>query len=204
MSTHDDSGKQEPPPTGTGIPSTPEEIATAFRSCIHEHRKWFLILGIVFIILGILAIIVPNVASLAVELIVGWLLLFGGIATLVHAFQCKGWKSVAFSVISGLLYLAAGVILLLFPLQGVVTLTLLLGIFFVAEGIVRTFIAFQTRPAQGWGWMLVGSIATIIVGLLVWGGWPSTSAWAIGLLVGIQLIFSGWALVAVANAAKEN
>ncbi|MCP4327530.1 MAG: HdeD family acid-resistance protein [Alphaproteobacteria bacterium] len=186
-----------------GIADTPEKLVHAFEDLVKQHRNWFLVLGVVWIVLGSAAIIVPQIASLAVELLVGWLLAVGGIATLIHAFRCKGWQEVVMAVISGILYLAAGVILLLFPLQGVLTLTLLLGVIFVVEGILRCIIAVRARPTDGWGWMLAGAIATIVVGLLIWGEWPSSAAWAIGLLVGIQLVFSGWSMVAVANAAKD-
>ncbi len=204
MTNQDNDGKQDgSAPVGDAAKSA-AAMTAKFQELVREHHKWFLVLGIVWIILGSAAIILPNIASIAVELMVGWLLLFGGAAALIHAFRCKGWKSAALSVISGLLYLAAGIILLLFPLQGVLTLTLLLVVFFVVEGILRCVIAFQTRPAEGWGWLLAGGVATVVVGLLIWGGYPSSSAWAIGLLVGIQLIFSGWAMIAVANAAKGN
>ena len=164
---------------------------------------WLLALGILWIILGTLAIIMPFAATLAVEMVFGVLFLIGGVAQLIQAFKAKGWGGAAFQVVSGLLALALGVILLLFPLQGVFTLTILLAAFFVAQGIVKIISAFRERPSSGWGWLLFSGLLGLVVGIIIWAGLPGTAIWVLGLLVGIELIFSGWAMVMIAMARKK-
>ena len=164
---------------------------------------WLLALGILWIILGTLAIIMPFAATLAVEMVFGVVFLIGGVAQLVQAFRSKGWKGFALQVLGGLLALALGVILLFFPLQGVLTLTILLAAFFVAQGIVKIMAALRQRPASGWGWLMFSGILGIIVGVIIWAALPEAAIWVLGLLVGIELIFSGWAMVMIAMAGKK-
>ena len=164
---------------------------------------WLLALGILWIILGTLAIIMPFAATLAVEMVFGVVFLIGGVAQLVQAFRSKGWKGFALQVLGGLLALALGVILLFFPLQGVLTLTILLAAFFVAQGIVKIMAALRERPASGWGWLMFSGILGIIVGVIIWAALPEAAIWVLGLLVGIELIFSGWAMVMIAMAGKK-
>ena len=164
---------------------------------------WLLALGILWIILGTLAIIMPFAATLAVEMVFGVVFLIGGVAQRVQAFRSKGWKGFAVQVLGGLLALALGVILLFFPLQGVLTLTILLAAFFVAQGIVKIMAALRQRPASGWGWLMFSGILGIIVGVIIWAALPEAAIWVLGLLVGIELIFSGWAMVMIAMAGKK-
>lgn len=164
---------------------------------------WLLALGILWIILGTLAIIMPFAATLALEMVFGVLFVIGGVAQLIQAFRAKGWGGAAFQVLGGLLALALGVILLLFPLQGVLTLTILLAAFFVAQGIVKVVSAFRQQPSSGWGWLLFSGLLGIVVGIIIWAGLPGTAVWVLGLLVGIELIFSGWAMIMIAMAGKK-
>lgn len=164
---------------------------------------WLLALGILWIILGTLAIIMPFAATLALEMVFGVLFVIGGVAQLIQAFRAKGWGGAAFQVLGGLLALALGVILLLFPLQGVLTLTILLAAFFVAQGIVKVISAFRQQPSSGWGWLLFSGLLGIVVGIIIWAGLPGTAVWVLGLLVGIELIFSGWAMIMIAMAGKK-
>ncbi len=170
---------------------------------IHAAWGWLLALGILWIILGTLAIIMPFAATLAVEMVFGVLFLIGGIAQLVQAFRSKGWKVFALQVLGGLLALALGAILLFYPLQGVLTLTILLAAFFVAQGIVKIMAAFRQRPSAGWGWLMFSGILGVIVGVIIWAALPEAAIWVLGLLVGIELIFSGWAMVMIALAGKK-
>ena len=164
---------------------------------------WLLALGILWIVLGTLAIIMPFAATLAVEMVFGVLFLIGGVAQLVQAFRSKGWKVFALQVVGGLLALALGVILLLFPLQGVLTLTILLAAFFVAQGVVKIMAALRARPDTGWGWLMFSGLLGIVIGVIIWAALPEAAIWVLGLLVGIELIFSGWAMVMIAMAAKK-
>jgi uncharacterized membrane protein HdeD (DUF308 family) len=130
-------------------------------------------------------------------------LLFSGAVQLLHAFQVRGWKGFLLHLVGALLYLAAGVVIVLFPLGGVLTLTLFLAGVFLVEGVSRTMLALRMRPAQGWGWFLVGGLAGIVLGLMIWLEWPSSALWALGLLVGINLLFSGVSLTSLALAFRR-
>lgn len=170
---------------------------------VKEKSGWFLALGILMVLLGIAAISMPLLAALAIELLLGWLLVIGGIAQGIHAFGQKQWGGLLWQLLIGVLYLAVGTMLLVEPLRGVLTLTFLLAVFFVAEGILRMIMALKLRPVQNWGWMLVSGVVTLILGALIWANWPSAAVWAIGLLVGIDMVFGGWSLIMLASAARR-
>lgn len=178
-------------------------IPGASWEAVRDHSGWFLALGILWIVLGTVAVVLPWLATVAAALTIGALLAAGGIMQIVQSFRCKRWRGTALHVVMGLLYLAAGVILLFLPLQGILTLTLVLAGLFIAVGILRIIAALQDRDLRGWGWLLFSGILGVAVGLIIWLGWPGTAVWALGLLVGIELIFSGWALVMVALAARK-
>jgi uncharacterized membrane protein HdeD (DUF308 family) len=176
---------------------------TAAFEALRHRWGWLLALGLVQIAVGLFAIGAPVVASLASALFVGWVLLFSGAVQLLHAFQVRGWKGFLLHLVGALLYLAAGVVIVLFPLGGVLTLTLFLAGVFLVEGVSRTMLALRMRPAQGWGWFLVGGLAGIVLGLMIWLEWPSSALWALGLLVGINLLFSGVSLTSLALAFRR-
>lgn len=178
-------------------------IPGASWEAVRDHWGWFLALGVLWIILGTTAVILPWLGTVAAALTFGALLAAGGIMQTVQAFRCKRWRGTALHVVMGLLYLAAGAILLFFPLQGILSLTLVLAALFIVVGIFRAVAALQDRDLRGWGWLLFSGILSVGVGLTILLGWPGTAAWALGLLVGIELIFSGWALVMIALAARK-
>lgn len=170
---------------------------------VHEHQRWFLILGIALILLGIAAIVFPFIATLSATFFVGWLLVISGIVQIIHAFGFKDWRGFAWELLIGILQTLAGVALLVFPLAGIVALTIFLAAIFLVEGIMRTLLAFKIKPQSGWGWMLAGGIVSAIVGVLLWAELPASAVWAIGLLVGINLLMAGWALVMLAMSARD-
>ena len=150
---------------------------------------WYIVAAILFIILGMFAIIEPAVAGLGVAILVGWLLIFGGIAHFVTAFQGGTAKRVTYQVLLGILFLLCGVYLLMNPVLALSTLTLLLAAVFVVTGILEIIGYFQIERASGW--LLLNAIAAVVVGVLIWIHWPSSSIWAIGTLVGIYLVVTG-------------
>ena len=176
---------------------TPEGIAQA----IHENRGWFIAIGVVLILVGTAAILFPFLSTLSTEIFVGWLLVIGGIVQIVHAFRAKEWSGFLWEVLIGVLEVAAGVILLAYPLAGLVTLTVFLAVMFIVEGAFRAALAFKIKPQAGWGWVLFGGILSGIVGVMIWAKLPSSSLWAIGLLVGINIAMAGWTLVMLAMSA---
>lgn len=170
---------------------------------LRRNWKWFLVLGIVWIVLGSLAIILPHVAALAINLVIGALLAVGGLLQIVQSWRCTGWNGKILHAVIGVLSLIAGAVLILYPLQGVATLTLVLSAFFIAAGAIRTVLAVQSRGATGWGWMLLSGLLALAVGVIIWMAWPGSALWALGLLVGIELIFSGWAMVMFALGVRD-
>ena len=164
------------------------------------QQKWlrFLIFGIALIVLGAMAITFPLIATLTIELIIGCILVIGGIAHVIHAFGIRAWSGFFSMLLAGILYLIFGIMMLASPLIGVLTITFLLTSFLIAEGIFKIVIAFQLRPLSNWGWVLFGGIAALLLGFLIWAQWPSSAVWVIGLFVGVDIIFTGWAMVLIA------
>jgi len=179
-------------------------IQRAVETSLHEHWVLYLVEGIILVILGIAAVAIPPLATVAVELLFGWLFLISGIAGLVTTFWMRQAPGFWWSLVSAILGIAAGVVLLVWPLSGVLSLTLVLIAFFVVEGVASIMFALEHKrelTAQ-WGWMLVSGIVDLILAVILFSGFPGTAAWALGLLVGINLIFGGCALVAMALRAR--
>ena len=173
------------------------------RRLIAEKWGWFLALGIVLILAGLAAIAFPLLGTIAVKIMLGWLFLIGGAVMIVHAFQTPGWGGFLWEVLVGLLYVVAGAYLAFFPLTGLLTLAILLAMLFIAEGVFEVIQAFRVRPHEGWGFLLLSGIAALAVGVLIALGLPGSAEWALGLLVGINLLFSGWSYVFLALAGRR-
>ena len=189
-------------PSGT-MPSM-SELQSRLSQAVREHWKLFLIEGIILVILGILAILVPPLATIAVTILIGWLFLISGVAGLITTFGARHAPGFWWSLLSALLGIAAGLVLLVWPLSGAISLTLLLIVFFIIEGVLSIMYAVEhKRELTGqWGWMLVSGIIDLILAAMIWGGLPSTAAWALGLLVGINMLFGGSAMIAMAMHAR--
>jgi uncharacterized membrane protein HdeD (DUF308 family) len=182
-----------------------ERIGRALASAIHAHWVMFLIEGIILVILGLVAIVLPPIATLAVTIIIGWIFLISGIMGLITTFYARHAPGFWWSLISGLIGIAAGVVLLLWPITGTLSLTLVLIAFFVVEGIASIMYSIEHRNqlTGRWGWMLVSGIIDLILALIIFLGLPGTAAWALGLLVGINMVFGGAALIGMALAARH-
>jgi uncharacterized membrane protein HdeD (DUF308 family) len=168
--------------------------AEGLRSPLGVAKKitgWYLAAAVLFIILGIFAIIEPGVAGLGVTLLVGWLLVFGAIFHFIHAFKGGRAKQIIFQVLVGILYLIGGFYFLTHTIMGVATLTLLLAGIILAEGVIELIGYFRNRKEGASGWILVNSIITLLLGGLIWFHWPSSTVWAIGILVGVNLLMTG-------------
>ncbi|MGE4246777.1 MAG: HdeD family acid-resistance protein, partial [Parvibaculaceae bacterium] len=158
----------------------------------------------VLIVLGTGAILFPFITTIAAKIFLGWLFLIGGVVQIAHAFSTKGWSEFLLSLLIGLLYAVAGAWLAFLPLTGIITLTILLAVLFIFEGVMEVGIAIRMRPQNGWGWMLAAGIVAILVGVLIIAQLPSSATWAIGLLVGINMISTGWAYLFLAMAAGKS
>lgn len=168
------------------------------------HRwGWLLVLGLVQIITGAIAIAVPLLASLAAVGIFGAILIVTAIFQIIHAFQGRAWPRSLWYGLGGVLYGLAGLLVVLFPIGGALTLAVLIAVLFIADGVLRVVFAMATTAVPGRGWMIMAGYASIAVGVILFLGWPASALWAIGLLLGINLIFSGLtnSVVAVASRA---
>ena len=163
---------------------------------------WLLTLGIVEIIAGGIAIAVPIIASLAAVAIFGAVLLVTAILQLVHAFQVRAWPRSAWYGFGGLLYAIAGLLVIAYPLGGALTLAVLVGILFIADGTLRVAFGMSARPVIGWGWLVAGGIGSLFVGVILLLGWPATALWATGLLLGINLVFTGSTRITLALVSR--
>jgi uncharacterized membrane protein HdeD (DUF308 family) len=158
---------------------------------LREYRGLFFGLGIAEVVLGALAILLPFIASLITAVVIGWLMIIGGFFQGVHALQSQRWGGRAWAVVGGVVQVIAGALVVAFPLTGTVTLTLVLAAFFLAQGVLKIIRALQHRALPAWGWLMFDGVLSLVLGLLIGLGWPSTAVWALGLLVGINLLFSG-------------
>jgi uncharacterized membrane protein HdeD (DUF308 family) len=159
--------------------------------------------AILLIVFGFLAIALPLGTSLGVVLVVAWLIILSGGFQFIHAFQSQGAGSIAWKLLVAVVYLIAGIYFLTHPLLGLASFTLALAFFFVAEGVVDLIAYFQNRSAEGSGWILFDGIVTLILGILVWRHWPSTSGWVIGTLVGISMLMTGTTRLMLSLAARR-
>jgi uncharacterized membrane protein HdeD (DUF308 family) len=169
---------------------------------VSEHRMWFMILGVVLVIVGIVAILFPLLTTIVAKIFLGWLFLVGGVVQVVHAFYTQKWSAFFFDLLIGILYVVVGAWFAFFPLTGIITLTIVLAAMFVVEGVLEIAMAFRIRPRDGWVWMLISGIIAIAAGVLVFAGLPSTATWAIGLLVGVNILASGFSYIFLASTAK--
>jgi uncharacterized membrane protein HdeD (DUF308 family) len=185
------------------LPHDIGNLQSRVNAAVREHWKAFLFEGILLAILGLAAIIVPPLASLAVTIFLGWLFLVSGIAGLALTFWARQMPGFWWSLISAVLAIAAGFILVTRPVQGTLTLTIVVGVYFVAEGVATIMYALEHRRelSQRWSWLLVAGLMDIIIAGIIVAGLPGSAVWAIGLLVGINLLFGGATLIGVALAA---
>ena len=180
-----------------------EGIRSQMAATIHAHWKLVLAQGIVMMVLGFLAVIEPNVATFAVSIFVGWLFFIGGIFRTLSVWRARAMPGFAWALLTALLAIVLGLILIFRPLAGVLTLTMVLIAFFILEGITAIALAVQHRQhLRSWGWVLFSGIIDLLLAYLIWAGWPSSADWAIGLLVGINMLFFGLSLVMTALAAR--
>lgn len=170
---------------------------------LRKFRSKFRTTGYVLIILGLLAILFPLVFSIAAKVLLGWVFLLTGGALLYHALQAKAWESAIGSGLIAVMHLALGVYLAFFALNGLIGLTFLLGLAFLAQGAVESYIATQRRPKTGWGWLAFNGAITLLLGVLLIAGLPGTALWAIGLFLGINFLSSGVAFVALSHSVSE-
>jgi uncharacterized membrane protein HdeD (DUF308 family) len=182
-----------------------EGVQASVAASLHLHWRAFLIEGIVLLILGLFAIVIPVVATIAVEIFIGWVILVSGVVGLISTFRMRGAPGFGWSLLSAVIAVAAGVILLAWPLSGVLSLTLILTAFLTIEGVASIMMALTHRHgfSARWALLLVSGVVDLILAAMIFLGLPGTAAWAIGLLVGINMVFGGSALISMALQARS-
>jgi uncharacterized membrane protein HdeD (DUF308 family) len=189
--------------------TSPEQFArlqSAMGRAVKAHWKAFLFEGILLAILGIAALILPPLASLAITIFLGWMFLISGIGGLIVTFWARNMPGFWWSLISAALAVFAGMILLARPMQAVLTLTIVLGAYFLAEGVATIMYALEHRRelTGRWSWLVISGLVDIVISFLVITGLPSSAEWAIGILVGINLLFGGATLIGISLAARNS
>jgi uncharacterized membrane protein HdeD (DUF308 family) len=188
------------------LPKDMAQLQSEMSATVKAHWKAFLFEGIVLAVLGLAAMIVPPLASLAVTIFLGWMFLISGVAGLFVTYWARQMPGFWWSLFSAALAVLAGLILLARPMQGVLTLTIVVGAYFLAEGVATIMYALEHRRelSARWSWLLVAGMIDILIAFMIIGGLPGSAEWAIGLLVGINLVLGGASLVGMALAARQS
>ncbi len=168
---------------------------------VKQYWGWVLGLGICLMGLGVVACIAAELTTLTSVVFLGWMLLIAGVVQIAHAFSFRIGKGFIATMLSGVLYAVAGFLLASRPGLGAVSITMMLSAFFLAAGVGRAVYAAVERY-RGWGWSLFSGVLTTIMGLFVWGALPEAALWVLGTFVGVEMIFSGWAIAMLAGAAR--
>ena len=172
---------------------------------LKAHWRLYVFEGVVMIVLGVLAIVFPVFATLAVDLYLGWLFLFCGVLALIIMITAGNIPGFWWALVTAILTILVGLALLLRPGAGVVSLTAVLTAFFIVEGVFQTAAALTHRDGipHSWGWLLASGIADLVLAAIIIAGWPGTVDWTLGLLAGVSLLTSGWAIVMVAMSVRS-
>ena len=163
---------------------------------------WFLALGIVLLLLGIGAVALTPVATLAAVMVLGWLMVFSGIAEAVHAFQVHRWGGFFLHLLGGVLGVLIGLLIVTHPGAGALAWTLLFASFFTVIGLFRLIAAIRLR-SPNWGWSAFDGVITLLLGVILWAEWPWSGLWFLGLSVGISLLLRGWSYMMLAVAIRR-
>jgi uncharacterized membrane protein HdeD (DUF308 family) len=169
---------------------------------VQRNWGWFLALGIVQILLGTIALGESFLMTIFSVVMLGWLLIIGGVSSIFHAFMEREWGGFVIDLLTGLLYGIVGLMVITSPVEGAVTLTLVISMFLIVGGIFR-IVESLVGALPHRGWVLFNGVITLVLGIMIWRQWPSSSMWVIGMFVGIEMLLYGWSLVMLALAAKK-
>ena len=181
------------------------EMQRTIGDTLRAHWRLYVFQGVLMIILGVLAVAAPAFATLTVDIYVGWLFLISGVLGLIAMFSARNVPGFLWTLVTALLSIVVGGVLLWKPVEGALSLTIVLTAFFIVEGLFQAAAAFTYRDAipSRWGWLLASGLADLALAAIIIAGWPGTAAWVLGLLVGVNLLTTGWAVVMVALGARD-
>ena len=188
----------------TPVSSTESMESEAATTVLRHRWGWLFALSIMQIIAGCVAIASPIIASLAAVAIFGAVLILTAVIQLIHAFKVRAWPRSAWYGLGGILYAIAGLMVALNPIGGAIALAVLIAVLFIADGVLRIMFAMAARPIAGWGWLIAGGIGSVVVGAFLLIGWPADALWLVGLLLGINLIFTGVMYAVLALGARSS
>ena len=171
---------------------------------LQKHWKFFFAEGIFFIILGTIAIILPQVFTIGIAIFIGWLLLFGGLIQIARAASFFAMPGFSLWFFIGFLQVVIGYLLVADPVKGALTLTMLMTLYFAMEGLAKISLAYMIRPLAKWGWLFFSGFTALCLAIVVWVGWPGTAQWILGLLLGINMVFLGWSMVKISLHHKTS
>jgi len=183
--------------------ATMTEVMPRVTEDVRESATWSIVLSVLMMISGVLAINIPPVAGLAVTAVIGWLLIINGGLHLGYAWRGHGAAAIIGEVFLAMLYAAIGIYTLAHPLVGLASLTLTIAAYLIAKGVVEGIIAFKLRQLVGSGWLLVDGILSVAVAAMIASAWPVSAAWAVGVLVGVSMISSGFSRLMVSIAVRR-
>jgi uncharacterized membrane protein HdeD (DUF308 family) len=178
------------------------QAVSGWAQVVAKNAGWLIALGVLTVIAGFMAIASPLAAGLGIAVVVGVAMLIAGAARTIGAFGAGSFGQGALAFIGGMLAFVAGAIIVARPGFGLETLTLMLAAYLLADGVSGAVLAFHVRPAKGWGWMLFSAALGVILGFMLLREWPLSGLWAVGTLVGVNLIFSGASMVAIGSSAR--
>ncbi|MFI3156750.1 MAG: DUF308 domain-containing protein [Methylococcaceae bacterium] len=164
---------------------------------LQTHWRLFLAEGIFFIFLGLCAIVVPQLFTVATVLFLGWILLFGGIVHISRAFMFSSMPGFGWWLFMGALQVVIGYLFVTKPIAGALTLTMLMTVFFALEGVAKISLALMMRPLANWGFILFSGMTALVFALIIWLSWSETAHWLLGLFLGINMVFLGWSLAKI-------
>jgi len=181
-----------------------ENLQPSFFSGPAVRDTWTstLAMGIMMIVLGAIAIALPFAATVTIKIFIGIMLLAGSVAQLISVFS-KGCSNRIVTFISALLFGLVGVLMLTNPWESLMAMTIVLSAFFIIEGIMKIIAAFRLRPGNSWGWMLFNGLITLALGGIIWAGLPYNAVWVVGLIFGINLLFTGLSAVMIALTIRD-
>lgn len=177
--------------------------ASSVSGLAKQSVGWAITLSILMIVAGVLAILLPPVAGIAVAIMVAWLLILAGVMHLVFAWHVRGIGALLWELFEGILYVCVGFYVFFRPVAGLRSLTLLLAAYLFVKGVLDLILWFRVRPHPGSGWLIFDAIVTLILGIMILRHWPSSSEWAIGTLIGFSMLFAGISRLSLSLAARR-